>query len=62
MEADIQAQTNDRMGKIIVYAIILSTVVAAYFMNRRRESLLSIAKQAVTDPVCSMVSEAENAV
>ena len=46
----------------IFYATILSGCVAAYLMYRRGESFGTIAKQALTNPVGSLVSEVKNAV
>jgi hypothetical protein len=50
------------MRKVIFYATILSGCVAAYLMYRRGESFGAIAKQAITNPVGSLVSEVKNAV
>jgi hypothetical protein len=40
-----------------VYATVIAGFVAAYLMYRRGESLIAIARQTVTNPVGSLVSE-----
>jgi hypothetical protein len=45
---------------MIVFATVLSGVVAAYLMYRRGESFLSIAKQTAANPIGSMVAEVKN--
>jgi hypothetical protein len=45
-----------------VYATVISGFVAAYLMYRRGESLVSIARKTVTNPVGSLVSEVKNVV
>jgi hypothetical protein len=45
------------MSKVILFATVISGFVAAYLMYRRGESLGPIAKQAVTNPVGSLISE-----
>jgi len=62
METGEQIKTRSSMRKVILYGTIIAGVIAAYLMYRRGESLTSIAKQAVTNPVGSMVSEVKNAV
>jgi hypothetical protein len=49
------------IGKLFFYATIASGVVAAYLMYRRGESLGSIARQTITNPVGSFASEVRNA-
>jgi hypothetical protein len=65
-ESDIgtegKIETQGSMRKIIFYATILSGRVADYLMYRRGESFGAIAKQAITNPVGSLVSEVKNAV
>ena len=58
----MERETESPMRKIIVLATVACGVVAAYLMYRRGESLLSIASNAITNPVGSMVSEVKNAV
>ena len=55
-------ETQSSIRKVIFYATIVSGFVAAYLMYRRGESLGTIAKQAVTNPVGTLVSEVKNAV
>lgn len=62
METADQVETQGSMRKVIVYGTIIAGFVAAYLMYRRGESLTSIAKQAITNPVGSMISEVKNAV
>jgi len=62
METGIQIEAESPMRKIIVFVIVISGGIAAYLMYRRGESLPSIAKQAITNPVGSMVSEVKNSV
>ena len=45
------------MRKAIFYATVISGFIAAYLMYRRGESLGAIAKQAIINPVGSLVSE-----
>jgi hypothetical protein len=45
-----------------VYATVISGFVAAYLMYRRGESMVSIARKTVTNPVGSLVSEVKNVV
>jgi len=49
------------MGKLFFYGTIFSGVVAAYLMYRRGESLGSIARQTITNPVGTFASEVRNA-
>ena len=62
METGEQIETQGSVRKVIVFGTIIAGVIAAYLMYRRGESLTSIAKQAITNPVGSMVSEVKNAV
>jgi hypothetical protein len=54
-EGDVVDRSS--MSKLILYATVISGFVAAYLMYRRGESLGTIAKQAVTNPVGSLISE-----
>ena len=45
------------MKRVISFATLASSFVATYLVHRRAESLASIAKQAITNPVGSMVSD-----
>jgi hypothetical protein len=62
MGTDGQIETQGSMKRVIFYATLLSGCFAAYLMYRRGESLGAIAKQAITNPVGSLVSEVKNAV
>jgi len=55
-------ETESPVRKVIIYGSIIAGFIAAYLMYRLGESLTSIAKQALTNPVDSMVSEVKNAV
>jgi uncharacterized protein (DUF697 family) len=50
------------MRKIILLATVISGIVAAYLMYRRGESLGTIARRTIPNPVGSMVSEVKNSV
>jgi hypothetical protein len=62
MATEGQIETHGSMRKVIFYATIVSGCVAAYLMYRRGESFGAIAKQAITNPVGSLVSEVKNVV
>jgi uncharacterized protein (DUF697 family) len=62
MAKEKQIGARSSMRKVILFATVASGFVAAYLMYRRGESLGSIARQTVTDPVGSLVSEVKNAV
>ena len=62
MKSINDAKTASPMRKIIMLGMFVSGIVAAYLMYRRGESLPSIAKQTVTNPVGSLVTEVKNAV
>ena len=62
MAAEEQIEAHSKSGKVLFYATVVSGVVAAYLMYRRGESIVSIAKKAVTNPVGSMVSEVKNVI
>jgi hypothetical protein len=57
MATERQVETQSFMRRVILFATVASGFVAAYLMYRRGESLGSIAKQAITNPVGSLVSE-----
>jgi hypothetical protein len=57
MAAKEQVEAHSTLSKIIVYATVISGFVAAYLMYRRGESMVSIARKTVTNPVGSLVSE-----
>ena len=62
MATEERVKARSSMSKLIVYATVISGFVAAYLMYRRGESLVSIARKTVTNPVGSLVSEVKNAV
>ena len=62
MLSEEQIEEHSTFGKVLFYATVVSGVVAAYLMYRRGESLVSIARKTVTNPVGSLVSEVKNAV
>jgi putative effector of murein hydrolase len=49
-----EAQAHNSISKTILYATIISGFVAAHLMYRRGESLVSIAKKTVTNPIGSL--------
>jgi hypothetical protein len=57
MVARDRAVAQSSLNKAIFYATVVSGVVAAYLMYRRGESVMSIARKAVINPVGSLVSE-----
>ncbi len=62
METGGSIETRSSMRKVILLATVVSGFVAAYLMYRRGETLGAIAKQTITNPVGSLVSEVKNAV
>jgi hypothetical protein len=62
MAAEERMEPHSKFNKIIVYATVISGVVAAYLMYRRGESIVAIARKTVTNPVGSLVSEVKNVV
>jgi hypothetical protein len=50
------------MSKVILFATVISGVIAAYLMYRRGEPLGAIAKRTITNPFGSLVSEMKDAV
>jgi hypothetical protein len=62
MAAEERVETHSKLSKIIIYATVISGVIAAYLMYKRGESLVGIARQTVTNPVGSLVSEVKNAI
>jgi hypothetical protein len=59
-ESRIESQSS--MKRVILFATVVSGFVAAYLMYRRGESLGSIAKQTITNPVGSLISEVKTRV
>jgi hypothetical protein len=62
MAAEERIEAHSTFSKIILYATVISGFIAAYLMYRRGESLVSIARKTVTNPVGSMVTEVKNVV
>jgi hypothetical protein len=59
-ESRIESQSS--MKRVMLFATIAAGFVAAYLMYRRGESLGSIAKQTITNPVGSLISEVKTRV
>jgi len=62
MKTDTPPEGRSSLQKVILLATVVSGVVAAYLMYRRGESLGSIAKRTMTNPIGSLVSEVKNSV
>jgi hypothetical protein len=62
MKTEALSEGRSSVQKMILLATVISGFVAAYLMYRRGESLGTIAKQAITNPVGSLVSEVKNSV
>jgi putative effector of murein hydrolase len=62
MAAEEQIEARSSLSKVFLYATVISGFVAAYLMYRRGESMVSIARKSVTNPVGSLVSEVKNVV
>jgi uncharacterized protein (DUF697 family) len=62
METEGQLETRSSFRKLIFFATVASGVIAAYLMYRRGESLGSIARQAIANPIGSLVTEVKNTI
>jgi hypothetical protein len=62
MKTDALPEGRSSLQKVMLLATVVSGFAAAYLMYRRGESLGSIAKQTITNPVGSLVSEVKNSV
>lgn len=62
MKTGTLPEGRSSLQRIILLATVVSGLVAAYLMYRRGESLGSIAKQTITNPVGSLVTEVKNSV
>jgi hypothetical protein len=62
METEGQPETRSSFRKLIFFATIASGVIAAYLMYRRGESIGSIARQAIANPIGSLVTEVKNTI
>jgi hypothetical protein len=60
MTAVEQLETRSTFSKVILCATVISGLIAAYLMYGRGESIVTIAKNTVTNPVGSLVSEVKN--
>ena len=50
------------MNRLVLFATIASGIIAAYLMYKRGEPLGTIAKNAITNPIGSLVTEVKNKV
>jgi hypothetical protein len=62
MAKENRIESQSSMKRVILFATVVSGFVAAYLMYRRGESLGSIAKQTITNPVGSLISEVKTRV
>ena len=62
IETTERNESHGSVRKMVLFATVISGLVAAYLMYRRGEPLGAIAKQTITNPVGSLVSEVKNAV
>lgn len=62
MNTERPIATHSPFSKLIVYATVISGFVAAYLMYKRGESMISIARKTVVNPVGSLVSEVKNVI
>jgi len=62
MANEEQLDAHSKLSKVILYTTAISGFVAAFLMYRRGESMFSIARKTVTNPVGSLVSEVKNVV
>ena len=62
MTVEGQVEQQVALRRVIFLATVASGLIAAYLMYRRGESMMSIARQTVTNPLGSLVSEVKRAV
>ena len=62
MAGEKRIEAHSTFGKVIVYATVISGFVAAYLMYKRGESIGTIAKNTITNPIGSLVTEVKNKV
>jgi hypothetical protein len=62
MEEERAMERESGMRRLILSATVISGIVAAYLMYRRGESLGTIARRTIPNPVGSLVSEVKNSV
>jgi hypothetical protein len=60
MEMEKNTDTRSSLRNVVLFATVVSGLVAAYMMYRRGESLGTIARTAVANPVGSLISEVKN--
>jgi hypothetical protein len=60
MKTETPPEGRSPLQRVILFATVVSGFVAAYLMYRRGESLGSIAKRTIINPVGSLVSEVKN--
>ena len=61
METEELAETRgSSFNKLILFATIASGAIAAYLMYKRGETLGTIAKSAITNPIGSLVTEVKS--
>jgi hypothetical protein len=62
MSTETAIEGKSSVSKVILWATVASGFVAAYLMYRRGEPITAIARQTVTNPVGSLISEVKNVV
>ena len=62
MATDEQLKEHSALSKVILCATVFSGLVAAYLMYRRGESVATIARSTLANPIRSLVSEVKNVV
>jgi hypothetical protein len=62
LRSEERVEKHTTFSRLIVYATVISGFVAAYLMYKRGESMMSIARKTVLNPVGSLVSEVKNVV
>ena len=60
MKTEKLPEGRSSLQKVFLVATVVSGFVAAYLMYRRGESVGSIAKRTITNPVGSLISEVKN--
>ena len=60
--AELAETRSTSMNKLILFATIASGIVAAYLMYKRGESIGTIAKNTITNPIGSLVTEVKNTI
>jgi hypothetical protein len=60
METEQGTESRISFRKMIAFATVASGLVAAYLMYRRGASLGTIAKQTITNPIGSLISEVKH--